>query len=87
MTRILDNSGCFSLDNTIFQCNVKRILPKTKINILISKKLGVKVLFKDKLFTPVSILSKAKKEIKSSSISTIIDDFVYRHCLKNERVS
>lgn len=87
ITRILDNSGCFSLDGTIFQCNIKGLLGKTKVSILISKKLGVKVLFKDKLFTPVPILSKDKKEIKGSSVLAIIDEFVYRHCLKDEHAS
>jgi len=87
VNRIMDNSGCFSLEGTIFQCNIKGILPKTKIVVLISKKLGVKVLFKDKLFTPTPILNKEKSEIKGSSISAIIDDFVYSYCLKDEHHS
>ena len=87
LNRIVDNSGCFSLEGTIFQCNVKGILPKTKIVVLISKKLGVKVLFKDKLFTPTPIFNKEKSEIKGSSVSSIIDDFVYHYCLKNEHHS
>ena len=87
VNRIVDNSGCFSLEGTIFQCNVKGILPKTKIVVLISKKLGVKVLFKERLSTPTPILTKEKSEIKGSSVSAIIDDFVYHYCLKNERHS
>ena len=85
VNRIVDNSGCFSLDRTIFQCNVKGMLPKTKIVVLISKKLGVKVLFKDQLFSPIPILNKEKGAIKGSSVSAIIDEFVYNHCLKSER--
>ncbi len=87
LNRIVDNSGCFSLDNTLFQCDIKGLLPRTKVDILISKKLGVKVFFKGKLFTPTPILKQAKQQINGSSISAIIDDFVYRHCLKNERIS
>ena len=87
ITRTVDNSGCFSLDGTIFQCNIKDVLPKTKVVILISKKLGVKVLFKEKLFTPIPILCKEKIEIKGSSVASIIDDFVYSHFLKDEHAS
>ena len=86
MNRKVDNSGCFSLDSTIFQCNIKDIRAKTDITVLISKKLGVKVLFKDQLFTPTPIFSKGNIEIKGSSIMAIIDEFVYQHCLKNEHI-
>jgi hypothetical protein len=87
MTRIVDNGGCFSLDNTIFQCNIKNILQKTKIVLLISKKLGVKVLYKEKLFEPIPMFGKDKTVIESSSISAIINGFVNNHCLKNERIT
>jgi hypothetical protein len=86
-TRMVDNSGCFSLDNTLFQCNIKDIRPKTTVIVLVSKKLGVKVLFEDKLYTPTPIQSKDKTEIRSSSIKAIIDEVVYRHILKDERAA
>jgi transposase len=86
MNRVVDNGGCFSVDSTIFQCNVKSILPKTKIEVLISKKLGVKVLYKNKLFTPIPIL-KEKRVIEGASVSAVIDEFVNNHCLKDERTA
>jgi len=36
---------------------------------------------------PTPILSKNKIEIRSSSVKAIFDDFVFRHCLKNERAA
>jgi hypothetical protein len=86
-TRSIDNSACFSLDGTLFQCNIKGIRPKTSVTVLISKKLGVKVLFEDVLYTPTPIQSKERTEIRSSSVKAVIDEFVYRHFLKNERAA
>jgi hypothetical protein len=86
-TRVVDNSGCFSLNGTMFQCDIKGIRPKTTVTVLISKKLGVKVLFEDRLYTPKPIQNKEKTEIRSSSVKDIIDEVVYRHILKNERAA
>ena len=86
-TRVIDNSGCFSLDGVVFQCGINGIRPKTHVVILISKKLGVKVLFDDSLYTPVPILTKNRADIRNSSVKAVIDEFVFRHCLKNERAS
>jgi hypothetical protein len=87
LTRLVDNSGCFTLDNTMFQCNIKGIMPKATVNILISKKLGVRLLHDGKLVTPTPILNKSRIEIRSSSVKAVIDEFIYRHCLKNERAA
>jgi len=86
-TRIVDNSGCFSLDGFLFQTNIAGLKPKTKIQLLISKKLGVKVLFEDKLHEAIPIYDKEMRAIKSSSIKDQIADCVRRHCLKNERAA
>jgi transposase len=87
LTRVVDNSGCFSMDNIMFQCNIKGILPKTTITILISKTLGVRILHDGKLVTPTPIIGKDKLEIRNSSVKAICDEFVYYHCLKNERAA
>ena len=86
-TRVIDNGGCFSLDGTMFLCNIKGIMPKTTVTILISKKLGVKLLYEGRLFTPTPVLDIKKTEIRNSSVSAVIDEFIFRHCLKNERAA
>jgi len=86
-TRVVDNGGCFSLDGTMFLCNIKGIHPKTTVTVLISKKLGIKLLFEGKMFTPTPIMDKSKAEIRSSSVKAVIDSFIYRHCLKSERAA
>ena len=86
-TRIVDNSGCFTLDGIMFQTNIAGLKPQTKVQILISKKLGVKVVFEDKLHKAIPILDDKKRAIKSSSIKDQIADCVRRHCLKDERAS
>ena len=87
LSRIVDNSGCFTLDNTMFQCNIKGIMPKVTVNILISNKLGVRLLHNGTLVTPTPIIGKDKLKIRSSSVKAVFDDFVFRHCLKNERAA
>ena len=47
LSRIIDNAGCFSIKNKKFQIINNDILPKAKVEILISHKLGIKVLYKD----------------------------------------
>jgi len=86
-TRVIDNGGCFSLDGTMFLCNIKGILPKTTVTVLISKKLGVRLLFEGKLFTPTPILDRDRVEIRNSSVQAVIDGVIFRHCLKNERAA
>ncbi len=41
MTRIIDNSGSFTIKNKRFQILNNNIMPKSKINIYISKKIGI----------------------------------------------
>ena len=87
LTRTIDNNGCFTLDNTMFECNIKGILPKSTVTILINQKNGVKIQHEGKLITPTPILCKNRLEISNSSVKAILDEFVFRHCLKNERVA
>lgn len=49
-SRTLDNSGCFSLLGQKFQVIADNLIPKTKITVLMSKKLGIKVEYKEKIY-------------------------------------
>jgi transposase len=86
--RTLDSGSCFSLKSTIFRVENLNCLPKTKVKVMINKMIGVKVMYKDKLYSVTPIIDKNKKEINTTdSINMIISKFVYYHCLKNERVA
>jgi transposase len=85
--RTVDQSGCFSFEGILLQANIKGIRPKSKIEVLINGRLGVRVLYDGKLTTPIPILDKKKKQVHSSCIQAIFDDFVAKNCLKNEHAA
>ena len=53
-TRVIDNSGCFSFYNKKFQVIAKNIPPKSKVTVLMSKKLGIKAVFENKTFNVIT---------------------------------
>lgn len=53
-TRCIDNSGCFSFYNKKFQVIADNIPPKSKLTILMSKKIGIKAMYKDKLYNVIT---------------------------------
>ena len=86
--RTVDVSNCISISGTTFLIEAKEILHKKKVEICISKRIGMKVRFNNKWYkiTPISIQNK--KSLKSNdSIEAIIQDFIYFNCMKNERLS
>lgn len=86
--RTVDNGSCFSLNNVSFKIKNIDILPRTRIYVLISKKIGIKVLYKNKLYTVIPIYDKDNIPIeKTESIENIIAEFIYFNCLKNERIA
>ena len=86
--RTVDNGACFSLNNVSFKIENINILPRTRIDVLISKKIGIKVLYKNKLYTVIPIYDKNDIPIeKIESIENIIAEFIYFNCLKNERIA
>ena len=86
--RTVDNGACFSLNNVSFKIENIKILPRTRIDVLISKKIGIKVLYKNKLYTVKPIYDKNDIPIeKIESIENIIAEFIYFNCLKNERIA
>lgn len=86
--RTVDNGACFSLNNVSFKIEDIDILPRTRIDVLISKKIGIKVQYKNKLYTVKPIYDKNDTPIeKIESIENIIAEFIYFNCLKNERIA
>ena len=58
--RIIDNAGVFSINNSKFQILDKRLPPKTKIQIYLSKKFGMIVKSNNKIYNvqPLELISK-----------------------------
>lgn len=53
-TRTIDNAGCFSFYNKKFQVIADYIPPKSKVNVLISKKIGIKVEYEGKKYNVIT---------------------------------
>ena len=58
--RTIDNAGVFSINNSKFQILDKRLPPKTKVQIYLSQKIGMRVKVHNKIYDvqPLEILSK-----------------------------
>lgn len=87
-SRQVDNGVCFLYKNILFKIQNIQILPRTKIELLISKRIGMKVRYKDKFYSIIPILDKNNIAIDNTeSVSNIINQFIYFNCLKNERIA
>lgn len=87
-TRVVDVSNCISISGTTFVIDTKEILHKKKIEVCISKRIGLKVRFNDKWYKAMPLTNKQNKSLKSNdSVEAIIQQFIYFNCLKNERLS
>ena len=83
--RICDSSNTISLNSKKFIVDTKEILHKEHVQIIINKKIGMKALYKDKLYKLIPIDTKNIDYIKntSSSVDKIIQDFIFVNCLKS----
>ena len=87
-SRTVDVSNCISINGTTFVVETKEILHKKKIEICISKRIGLKARFNNKWYKITPITNSNKKSVKSNdSIEAIIQQFIFYNCLKNERLS
>lgn len=87
-TRSVDVSNCISHKGITFLIDTKEILHKKKVELCIGKRIGLKVRFDNKWYKVILLTQTDKKSLKSNeSVETIIQQFVYYNCLKNERLS
>ena len=87
-TRIVDASNAISINGITFVVETREILHKKKIEICISKRIGVKGRFNNKWYKLTPLSNTNKKSLKSNdSIEAILQQFIYFNCLKNERLS
>ena len=77
-TRVVDVSNCISLSGTTFKIDTKEILHKKKIEICISKRIGLKVRYNDKWYKATPLSMSNKKSLKSvDSVEAIIQQFIF----------
>lgn len=86
-TRVVDVSNCISISGTTFVIDTKEILHKKKIELCISKRIGLKAYFNNKWYKIIPLTNSNNKSLKSNdSVEAIIQQFIYYNCLKNERL-
>ena len=65
--RTIDNAGVFSINNSKFQIMDRKLPPKTKVQIYISQKIGMRVKSNNKIYDvqPLELISKDKIDTNS----------------------
>jgi len=92
--RSIDNSGGFSLNNCKFQVNTKDIPPRARVTILISQKIGIKVLYKDVKYSVTSLDfldDKSKGKLHqlpaNTQMSKVLNILIMEYYLKDAKAS
>lgn len=91
--RIIDNAGVFSINNSKFQIEDKSLPPKTKIQIYISQKIGMRVKCNNKIYRVQPLELVSKESIDSSSLdyhqwlSNVIINLINEYYLKDAKIS
>ena len=78
--RTIDNAGVFSLNNSKFQVLDKSLPPKTKVQIYLSQKIGMRVKSNNKILDvePLEIISNDHKDKKSFEYHVCLADVVIK---------
>ena len=76
--RTIDNAGVFSLNNSKFQIIDKSLSPKTKVQIYLSQKIGMRVKANNKIYEvqPLELISKEKIDTNSLDYHKWLADVV-----------
>ena len=76
--RTIDNAGVFSIHNSKFQLIDKHLPPKTKVEIYLSEKIGMRVKSNNKIYDvqPLELISKDKIDNKSLDYHKWLADVV-----------
>ena len=85
--RTADVSNSISINGNTFKIDTKEILHKKKLEICVNKKIGVKVFYNNKWYNVIPLTNKKNSQNSNESVKTIIENFIYTNCLKNERIS
>ena len=91
--RTIDNSGVFSINNSKFQIMDKSLPPKTKVQIYISQKIGMRVKSNNKVYDvqPLELVSKGKIDNNSldyhQSLPDVVIELINEYYLKDAKAS
>ena len=91
--RIIDNAGVFSIKNSKFQIMDRKLPPKTKIQIYLSEKIGMRVKANNKIYDvqPLELISKDKIDNNSLDyhqwLANVVIDLINEYYLKDAKAS
>ena len=91
--RTIDNAGVFSINNSKFQIMDKSIPPKTKVQIYISQKIGMRVKSNNKVYDvlPLELISKDKIDNNSLDyhkwLADVVIELINEYYLKDAKAS
>lgn len=91
--RTIDNAGVFSINNSKFQIMDKSLPPKTKIQVYLSKKIGMRVKSNNKVYDvqPLEVISKDIIDNNSLDLHLwlpdVVVDLINEYYLKDAKAS
>ena len=91
--RTIDNAGVFSLNNSKFQVLDKSLPPKTKVQIYLSQKIGMRVKSNNKIYDvqPLELISKDKIDNDSLDyhqwLANVVVELINEYYLKDAKAS
>ncbi len=91
--RTIDNAGVFSINNSKFQIMDKNLPPKTKIQVYLSKKIGMRVKSNNKVYDvqPLEVISKDIIDNNSLDLHLwlpdVVVDLINEYYLKDAKAS
>ena len=91
--RTIDNSGVFSINNSKFQIMDRNLPPKTKVQIYLSQKIGMRVKSNNKIYDvqPLELISKDKIDNNSLNyhqwLANVLIELINEFYLKDAKAS
>lgn len=91
--RTIDNSGVFSIKNSKFQIMDRNLPPKTKVQIYLSQKIGMRVKSNNKIYDvqPLELISKDKIDNNSLDyhqwLANVVIELINEFYLKDAKAS
>ena len=91
--RTIDNAGVFSINNSKFQIIDKNLPPKTRVQVYISQKIGMRVKSNNKVYDvkPLELISKDKIDKNSLEyhqwLSKVVIELINEFYLKDAKAS
>lgn len=91
--RTIDNAGVFSINNSKFQIMDKSLPPKTKVQVYLSQKIGMRVKSNNKIYDvqPLELISKDKIDNDSLDyhqwLADVVIELINEYYLKDAKAS